>query len=126
MGEEPDGAVWVWSGCQRDLDDMPPPDGPACVGVDGGFVRDRAGSWFEVAAGKSVPGFRRNILEDDPPRPAKCFAFVQAHDDRRRWRLPDVLAIQGYAPNQELMLMSGAGESVRRLAARIGPETKQC
>ena len=48
MGEEPDEATWVWSGCQRDLDEMlapkmPPPDGPAYVGVDGGFVRDRAG-----------------------------------------------------------------------------------
>lgn len=56
MGREPDGAVWAWSGCQRDLDEMPPPDGPAYVGVDGGFVRDRAGSWFEVGLGKSVPG----------------------------------------------------------------------
>ena len=84
MEEEPHGPAWAWSGCQRDLDEMPPPDGPAYVGVDGGFVRDRAGSWFEVVAGKSVPGFRRNAPEDDPPRPAKCFAFVQAHDDPLR------------------------------------------
>ena len=124
LGEEPDRAVWAWSGCQRDLDEMPPPDGPAYVGVDGGFVRDRAGSWFEVVAGKSVPDFRRNAPEDDPPRPAKCFAFVQAHDDRPRRRLLDVLASQGYAPNQKLVLMSDGGESVRRLVSRIGPETE--
>lgn len=124
MGEELDGAVWAWSGCQRDLDEMPPPDGPAYVGVDGGFVRDRAGSWFEVVAGKSVPGFGRNAPEDDPPRPAKCFAFVQAYDDRPRRRLLDVLAAQGYAPNQKLVLMSDGGESVRRLVARIGPKTE--
>ncbi len=85
---------------------------------------DRAGSWFEVVAGKSVPGFSRNAPEDDPPRPAKCFAFVQAHDDRPRRRLLDVLAAQGYAPNQKLVLMSDGGESVRQLVAQIGPETE--
>ena len=122
MGDEPDGATWAWSGCQRDLDEMSPPDGPAYVGVDGGFVRDRAGSWFEVVVGKSVPGFGRNAPEDQPPLPAKCFAFVQAHDDRPR--LLDVLAAQGYAPNQKLVLMSDGSESVRRLVARIGPETE--
>ena len=124
MGKELNGPDWAWSGCQRDLDEMPPPDGPAYVGVDGGFVRDRAGSWFEVIAGKSVPGFRRYAPEDALPRPAKCFAFVQAHDDRPRRRLLDVLAAQGYAPNQKLVLMSDGGESVRRLVARIGPEAE--
>lgn len=114
----------AWSGCQRELDDLPLPDGPACVGVDGGFVRDRAGSWFEVVAGKSIPGFRRNAPEDDEQRPAKCFAFVQAYDDRPRRRLLDVLASQGYAPNQKLVLMSDGGESVRRLVTQIGPEAE--
>ncbi len=122
LGDEPDGALW--SGCQRDLDEMPAPDGPAYVGVDGGFVRDRAGSWFEVIAGKCVPGFRRGAPEDEEPRPAKCFAFVQAHDDRPRRRLLDVLASQGYAPNQRLVLMSDGGESVRRLVSRISPEAE--
>jgi hypothetical protein len=79
LGDEADGAMW--SGCQRDLDELPRPDGPAYVGVDGGFVRDRAGSWFEVIAGKFIPGFCRNAPEDEEPRPARCFAFVQAHDD---------------------------------------------
>lgn len=124
MGEEPQPAAWAWSGCQRDLDEMPAPDGPAYVGVDGGYVRDRAGSWFEVVAGKSVPGFRRNGPEDEPPRPPKCFAYVQAHDDRPRRRLLDVLASQGYAANQRLVVMCDGGESVRKVAARIGPEAE--
>jgi hypothetical protein len=114
----------AWSVCQRELDELPMPDGPAYVGVDGGFVRDRAGSWFEVVAGKSVPGFRRDAPEDEESRPAKCFAFVQAHDDRPRRRLLDVLASQGYAPNQKLVLMSDGGESVRRLVTQIGPEAE--
>ena len=35
-----------------------------------------------------------------------------------------MLAAQGYAPNQKLVLMSDGGESVRRLVARIGPEAE--
>lgn len=114
----------AWSGCQRDLDEMPLPDGPAYVGVDGGFVRDRAGSWFEVVAGKCVPGFRREAPSDEPLRSSKTFAFVQAFDERPRRRLLDVLARQGCRPNQKIMLMTDGGESVRRLVARIGPEAE--
>lgn len=113
-----------WSGCGRDLDAMPAPDGPAYVGVDGGFVRDRAGSWFEVIAGKCVPGFRRDASEDVTPRTAKCFAYVQAHDGRPRRRLLDVLASQGHTPNQRVVLMSDGGDSVRRLLAHVGPEAE--
>jgi hypothetical protein len=122
LSDEAEGALW--SGCRRDLDELPLPDGPAYVGVDGGFVRDRAGSWFEVVAGKSIPGFRRTAPDGEEPRPAKCFAFVQAHDDRARRRLLDVLAGQGYAPNQRVVLMSDGGESVRRLVSCIGPEAE--
>lgn len=64
LGEEA-GRRAVWSGCQRELEALPLPDGPDYVGVDGGFVRDRAGSWFEVIAGKSIPGFRRDAPEND-------------------------------------------------------------
>ncbi|MCB4824573.1 ISKra4 family transposase [Roseicella aerolata] len=122
LRNRPDGAPWT--GCQRDLDALPAPDGPAYVGVDGGFVRDRAGSWFEVIAGKYVPGFRRDASEDAAPRPAKCFAFVQAHDDRPRRRLTEVLASQGHTPNQRVVLMSDGGDSVRRLLAHVGPEAE--
>ena len=90
----------LWLGCQRELSELPLPNGPAYVGVDGGFVRDRAGSWFEVVAGKSIPGFCRDGPENEEQRPARYFAFVQAHDERPRRRLLDVLASQGYAPNQ--------------------------
>ena len=77
-----------------------------------------------MVRGGRRPGFRRDAPQDEPSRPVKCFAFVQAHDDRPRRRLLDVLAAQGYAPNQKLVLMSDGGESVRRLVARIGPETE--
>jgi hypothetical protein len=122
LRNRPDDAPWT--GCQRDLDAMPAPDGPAYVGVDGGFVRDRAGSWFEVIAGKCVPGFRRDAPEDAAPRPAKCFAFVGVHDDQPRRRLISVLAAGGHTPNQRVVLMSDGGDSVRRLLAHVGPEAE--
>lgn len=84
-------------------------------------MRDRAGSWFEVIAGKCVPGFRRHAPADEPPRRSKTFAFVQAFDERPRRRLLDVLERQGCTPNQKIVLMSDGGESVRRLVTRIGP-----
>lgn len=120
-GEE---AGTPWSGCQQDLDGMPLPHGPAYVGVDGGFVRDRTGSWFEVIAGKCVPGLRRDGPGDEAPRPTKCFAYVQAHDDRPRRRVLDALAAGGHAPNQRVVLMSDGGDSVRRLLAHVGPEAE--
>jgi hypothetical protein len=45
-------------------------------------------------------------------------------NDRPRRRLLAVLASQGYAPNQKLVLMSDGGESERRLVSQIGPEAE--
>jgi hypothetical protein len=47
-------------GCQRDWDELPRPDLPLTVGLDGGYVhssqhRSRRDGWFEVIAGKSMP-----------------------------------------------------------------------
>ena len=44
-------------GCQRDWDQLPRPDPPLTVGLDGGYVharhpRSRTEGWFEVIAGK--------------------------------------------------------------------------
>lgn len=64
-------------GCQRDFDQLPRPDLPLTVGLDGGYVHSsaqtsRRDGWFEVIAAKSMP--------DEGP--AKCFAFVP--DDRHQ------------------------------------------
>jgi hypothetical protein len=42
-------------GCQNSWDQLPPPDGPLTVGIDGGYVRGqhKQGA-FEVIAGKSI------------------------------------------------------------------------
>jgi len=61
-------------GCQAEWDELPRPDLPLTVGLDGGYVhssqqRSRRDGWFEVIAGKSMP----------TDGPAKCFGFVQTY-----------------------------------------------
>jgi len=69
------------SACQREQ--MPNPEGPITVGIDGGYVRSRdAGqSHFEVTVGKSIP----------TDRPSRYLGLVQSHDDKPKRRLHEVL-----------------------------------
>ena len=57
------------------IEELPLPDGPITVGIDGGYVRaaHKQGN-FEVIAGRSVVAFRRE--EGDLVPPPKCFGFV--------------------------------------------------
>jgi hypothetical protein len=67
-------------GCPRDWGELPIPDGPLTVGIDGGYVKAQGmeQGWFEVIAGKSILSFRR---DDEQPNPSiKCFEFVQIYD----------------------------------------------
>ncbi len=68
-------------GCQLDWDELPRPDLPLTVGLDGGYVhssqqRSRRDGWFEVIAGKSVP-------TGGTP---KCFGYVQTVDTKLKRR----------------------------------------
>jgi hypothetical protein len=58
--------------CQLDREELPRPDLPLTVGLDGGYVhsttqRSRRDGWFEVIAGKAVPAQGR----------ASCFADLR-------------------------------------------------
>jgi hypothetical protein len=73
-------------GCQAEWDQLPRPDLPLTVGLDGGYVhssqqRSRRDGWFEVIAGKSMPTVGA----------AKCFGFVQTFDRKPKRRLFEVL-----------------------------------
>src|SRR5712692_8666521 len=77
-------------GCQRQWAELPRPDLPLTVGLDGGYMhssqqRSRRDGWFEVIAGKSMP----------TDGPAKCFGFVQKYDIKPKRRLFEVLKSQG-------------------------------
>jgi hypothetical protein len=61
-----------WSfidGCPRDWGNLPIPDGPITVGIDGGYVRDWEAKKhnFEVIVGESTLAFKREEEESIPP-----------------------------------------------------------
>src|SRR5258708_25586521 len=103
-------------GCPRDWNELPIPEAPLTVGLDGGYVQGRqedkrkAGS-FEVIVGKS--------LSED--RPAKCFGFVNGYDDKPRRRVFQTLKSQGLQMNQDITFLSDGGDTVRDLQFYLSP-----
>ena len=65
LGEEQGSFI---EGCPRDWGNLPIPDGPITVGIDGGYVRDWEAKKhnFEVIVGKSTLAFKRDEEEDHP------------------------------------------------------------
>jgi hypothetical protein len=106
-------------GCQRDRDQLPRPDPPLTVGLDGGYVHarhppSRTEGWFEVIAGK--------VMKDDGD--PKCFAFVTNVDTRPKRRLFEVLKSQGLQMNQRLEFLTDGGDTVRTLPLYLCPESE--
>ena len=111
-----------WSfidGCPATWQDLPRPDLPLVVAIDGGYVhsseqRSRRDGWFEVIAGRSTPD----------QGPAKTFAFVQTHDTKPKRRLYDVLAAQGMQANQHVTFITDGGEDIRELPLYLNPNAE--
>ncbi len=74
-------------GCPRDWGNLPKPDKPLTVGIDGGYLRNwhAKNTNFEVIAGKSFSKTTQS----------KRFGFIQAIDKQPRRRLMHVLRKQG-------------------------------
>ena len=125
-----DDRVMVWDTCQAERDQLPIPDGPLAVGLDGAIVRARRGSCgaqtahlFEVIVGKSILAFRRAEPEGLPPT-SKCFALVQRYDTKPHRRLFDLLKSQGMQANQQVTFFTDGGETVRRLPENLYPQAE--
>jgi hypothetical protein len=106
-------------GCQAEWDELPRPDLPLTVGLDGGYVhasqqRSRRDGWFEVIAGKSQPA----------EGPAKSFGFVQTYDPKPKRRLFEVLRSQGMQLNQQVTFLTDGGEDVRDLPRYLNPQAE--
>jgi hypothetical protein len=106
-------------GCQREWAELPRPDLPLTVGLDGGYVhssqqRSRRDGWFEVIAGRSMPA----------GGPAKSFGFVQTYDTKPKRRLFEVLKSQGMQPNQQITFLTDGGEDVRDLPLYLNPQAE--
>jgi hypothetical protein len=116
MGEEQ--AMFI-EGCPAEWEDLPAPDAPLTVGLDGGYVhaRDehsRKAGWFEVIVGKSLP--------DEGA--SKCFGFVHTYDTRPKRRLFEVLKSQGMQANPQVTFLSDGGDTVRELQLYLHPEAE--
>jgi hypothetical protein len=106
-------------GCQAEWEELPRPDVPLTVGLDGGYVhasrqRSRRDGWFAVIAGKSMPA----------EGPAKCFGFVQGYDPKPKRRLFEVLTSQGMQMNQQVTFLTDGGEDVRGLPLYLNPQAE--
>ncbi len=113
MGDE---QVFFANGCPAQWAELPHPDGPITVGIDGTYVRDwnSKKKQFEIIVGKSIP--------DEGP--AKCFGFVQSHDKKSKRRLFDVLTGQGMQMNQQIIFLSDGGEDVRGIQLYMNPQAE--
>lgn len=116
LGEE----QWAFvDGCQRDWNQLPRPDPPLIVGLDGGFVHakdqpSRTEGWFEVIVGKSMPS----------EGASKCLAFVQTYDQKPKRRLFELLRSQNMQMNQQITFLTDGGEDIRELPQFISPEAE--
>jgi hypothetical protein len=116
LGEE---QVMFVEGCPAEWEDLPAPDAPLTVGLDGGCVhardeRRRKAGWFEVIAGKSIPA----------EGAAKCFGFVHTYDTKPKRRLFEVLRSQGLQENQQVTFLADGGDTVRDLPMYLHPEAE--
>ena len=116
LGDE---QVCYIDGCPRDWADLPRPDGPLTVGLDGGYVHScektsRKDGWFEVIAGKSITA----------EGAAKCFAFVHRYDTKPKRRVFEVLKSQGMQMNQQVTFLSDGGDTVRQLQLYLNPQAE--
>jgi hypothetical protein len=105
--------------CQAEREELPRPDLPIVVGLDGGYVhsaaqRSRADGWFEVIAGKAMPATGR----------ASCFGYVQAYDTKPKRRLLEVLQAHGMAANQQVTFLTDGGEDIRDLPLYLNAQAE--
>ena len=114
FGDERPGFI---TGCPAQWAELPRPDLPLVVGLDGGYVhsctqRTRRDGWFEVIAGKTMPAEGRSC----------CFGHVQTYDSKPKRRLFEVLAAQGMQANQQVTFLTDGGEDIRDLPRYLNPQ----
>lgn len=124
IGERLEGALgedqgMFIEGCPRDWANLPRPDLPLTVGIDGGYVHSnqppsRTKGWFEVIVGKSIKA----------DGTSKCFGFVCGQDLKPRRRLFQVLQSQGMQMNQQITFLSDGGDTVRELQYYLNPQSE--
>ncbi|MFK7602166.1 ISKra4 family transposase [Deinococcus sp. SM5_A1] len=125
LGEERTNFI---DGCPAQWAQLPVPDGPLTVEIDGGYVRSyRKPGVFEVIVGKSIGSFSREERGGGgtpPPPPGRCFGFVQSEGGKSRRRLFEHLRTQGMTANQHVVFLSDGGDTVRNLQLYLHPQAE--
>ena len=95
---------------------LPNPEGPITVGIDGGYVRSRhpGQAHFEVAVGKSI----------STDRPDRYLGLVQSLDEKPKRRLNEILKDQGWQENQPVTFMTDGGDTVLNIAQYMAPASE--
>jgi hypothetical protein len=106
-------------GCQRDWDQLPRPDPPLTVGLDGGYVHGRSS---QSRTEGSLEGIAGKVLKEDGD--PTCFAFVPNVDTKPKRRLFEVLKSQGLQMNQRVEFLTDGGDTVRELPQFLVPESE--
>ena len=106
-------------GCINQWEQLPEPDEPLAVGIDGGYIHGREGEnrkagHFEVIVGKSMQEHSDN----------KRFGFVNAYDEKPKRRLYEMLMSQGFQMNQTITFLSDGGDTVRDLQLYMSPNAE--
>ena len=106
-------------GCENEWNQLPNPDLPLTVGIDGGYIHAREGSnrkagWFEAIVGKSL----------HETHTSKRFGFVCKYDDKPKSRLNTMLKRQGLQMNQNIVFLSDGGDTVRTLQQNMSPHSE--
>lgn len=116
LGEENGAYI---EGCPQDWEELPRPDLPLVVGMDGGYVRSydkklKQPGNFEVMAGKSIKA----------DGSAKRFSFAYCYDTKPQRRIFEVLKSQGMQMNQQVTFLSDGDEKLRELVFGLNPNTE--
>jgi hypothetical protein len=111
--------VFFIEGCERDWEELPRPELPLTVGIDGGYVdsceqKESKDGRFEVIVGKSM------TAEGE----SKCFGMVNSYDTKPKRRVFEVLKSQGMQLNQQITFLSDGGDTVRELQLYLNPQAE--
>ncbi len=106
-------------GCPREWDELPIPDAPLTVGLDGGYVQAREGENRKAGSFEMIVG--KSLSDEKAP---KCFGFVNTYDTKPRRRVFELLKSQGLQANQTLTFLSDGGDTVRDLQFYLSPNSE--
>jgi hypothetical protein len=117
-GEEPRSCI---EGGPRDWGQLPLPDGPMTVGIDGGYGRDwnEKKRQFAIIVGYRILAFTRADEEDVPSR--QCCGVVPTVAPKPTRRLVELWPSPGLQMNPQLTLLAAGGDTVRDLPLSLRP-----